>query len=398
VAEHDGERPPAILLGGEVGTLAVARALSQLGIEVWVLRRAERRSALSYSRACQAVSFAGASDVQACWLDWLERFDRPAAVLPCDDDGVELVARHRAELERLGYSPAEANDEVALIVLDKDRTYETARAAGIACPDTIVLRSERDLSRVAEELGFPCALKPLDSQRFGAAFGLQKAFVVHNEGELRRYNTRAEDRGLELLATEIVGDPASPFDSYFTYVDATGLPLFAFTKRKLRQFPVGFGLGTLHVSRHDAAVVEAGRRFVGTFGLRGFAAIEFKRDPRDGTLKLIECNHRFSDATEMVQLAGIDVGRIAYERALGQNVAPVSEWREGVALWFAVEDSRAFVAHRARGELTVGDWVRTLPRRPHFPFLRLSDPGPSLANAAWLARRVVRKLVRRAMR
>lgn len=383
-----------MLLGGEVGTLAVARSLSRAGVEVTALRGADRRSALSYSRACRAVPFVGASDIQAAWLEWLEASGRPAAILPCDDDGVELVARHRAELERLGHSPAEANDDVALTVLDKDRTYERAREAGVPCPATITIRSEAELSRVGDELGFPCALKPLDSQRFGALFGIRKAFVVGDERELRRRNEEAAASGLEFLATEIVGDPATPYESYFTYVEPSGRHVFSFTKRKVRQFPVGFGLGTLHVSHRDADVAEAGRRFVAAFGLRGVAAIEFKRDPRDGTIKLIECNHRFSDATEMVHLAGIDLGRIAYERALGNDVKPVDDWREGVALWFAVEDTRAFLAHRANGELTGGEWVRSLPSRPHFPFLRLSDPAPSLAKTAWLAARVVRKVAR----
>ena len=50
--------------------------------------------------------------------------------------------------------------------------------------------------------------------------------------------------------------------------------------------------------------------------------VEFKRDTRDGRLKLIECNHRFTAANELVRRAGIDLARIAYDRACGDDVPP----------------------------------------------------------------------------
>ena len=51
-------------------------------------------------------------------------------------------------------------------MLDKDRTYVIARALGIDAPHTVTVRSAAGLAAVADELSYPCALKPVHSHRF----------------------------------------------------------------------------------------------------------------------------------------------------------------------------------------------------------------------------------------
>jgi len=111
--------------------------------------------------------------------------------------------------------------------------------------------------------------------------------------------------------------------------------------------------------------------------------VEFKHDARDGSWKIIECNHRFTLANEIVRLAGIDIPMIAYQRAAGLPVAPVTGYRLGVRMWNPIEDAQSFLQYRAAGELTLGRWLRSLACRWHFPLWRMDDPMPTI-------RRVVR--------
>ena len=53
---------------------------------------------------------------------------------------------------------------------------------------------------------------------------------------------------------------------------------------------------------------DLGLALFGHAGLRGVANVEFKRDPRDGRLKLIECNARFTAANGLLTASGIDLG------------------------------------------------------------------------------------------
>ena len=115
----------AVLLGAAATSVSVARSLARRGIAVHALGSGEW-DLLARSRACTEYIRVEPSDLQAGWFAWLESSAARlsgAVVLPCADDGVELIARRRSELQALGYHPFEASDDVSLAMLDKERTY-----------------------------------------------------------------------------------------------------------------------------------------------------------------------------------------------------------------------------------------------------------------------------------
>lgn len=68
-------------------------------------------------------------------MGWLAGGHAPGAVvLPCTDEAPEMVARNRSRLLDLGYRPIELDGEVALLALDKHRTYVAAAQLGIPAP------------------------------------------------------------------------------------------------------------------------------------------------------------------------------------------------------------------------------------------------------------------------
>jgi predicted ATP-grasp superfamily ATP-dependent carboligase len=135
------------------------------------------------------------------------------------------------------------------------------------------------------------------------------------------------------------------------------------------------------MTRWDPEVAEAGLRFLRGVGLRGLAFVELKRDPRDNVLKLIECNHRFGAAQEVIRRAGLDVAAFAYRHAAGQPTEPMDSWREDVHLWFPARDIRAGRDYVRAGELTWPAWLRSLAKRHVYtPAFTFDDPRPSGAN------------------
>ena len=60
-----------------------------------------------------------------------------------------------------------------------------------------------------------------------------------------------------------------------------------------RVYPVTSGPGCHHITDWIPELREPALRLFRQAGLRGLANVEFKRDDRDGQLKLIECNARF---------------------------------------------------------------------------------------------------------
>jgi predicted ATP-grasp superfamily ATP-dependent carboligase len=183
--------PPAIVFGGQAIAIPVVRSLAAAGVKAYAAGADPAYDCVAYSRHCSGYADLGNGDgwVERC-LDWLaeEGPAQQAVLLPCSDEGLELVVRHRERLDELGYVPVEAKDEVVAAMLNKQRTYELAQQLGVPVPRTWV-PSDADLldpDPESEGIDFPCALKPLHShlfaQRFGAA---NKLLVATNRHDMR---------------------------------------------------------------------------------------------------------------------------------------------------------------------------------------------------------------------
>ena len=378
--------PPAVILGGTLTALSVARSLTAAGIPVTVLDRRDSPVRVSRRRT-RFVELDGRA-MPDQMLAWLRSSPSGAVVLACADEGLELIARHRSELVDLGYIPMEANDDALHAMLDKRRTEEIAREHGIPAPRVLPLRVQADVERVIGEINFPCVLKPAHSHIFRERTKTgAKVLIVDGPDELHTVLERTAALGLEMLVVEVIHGIDDEFVSYFGYLDEGGASLLQFTKRKLRQDPIHFGIATYHATTHDPEVAELGLRFLRAARVRGIGNIEFKRDRSDGKLKLIECNLRFTMANELLRLAGIDLALFAYNRLLGRPTPPVDSYREDMRMWDPLKDIRAYLQYRRAGELTLRRWVGSLLYRQHFPTARLDDPLPALVRAARMVRR-----------
>jgi len=372
--------PPAVILGGGLTALSAVRGLADAGALVYVLDRHD--SPARASRLCTAFVDVGCEEMQSHMLDWL-RSSGPAGavVLAGSDDGLELIARNRAELVELGYRPMEANDEVLLAMLDKERTYVLASEHGIPAPRALALRDQADVDAVSRELSYPCVLKPVHSHVFASRTKSgAKVLTADSPEKLQAVFERMSVIGVEMLVTEVITGPDDEYVSYYGYLDERGEPLLQLTKRKIRQYPNRFGIGTYHATTHDPEVAEIGLRFAQAVGLRGLGNVEFKRDGRDGQLKLIECNARLTMPNDLIRIAGIDLALFSYNRLLGRPTPPADSYRDDVRLWNPGNDMRAFLEYRRSGQLSLGRWIGSLLHPQHFSRARIDDPLPALVG------------------
>jgi D-aspartate ligase len=373
-----GDTPPVVILGGAVNALSAARSLGRRGIRVHALAESARIQAIRWSRhTSEYVPFPGGS-AQAGWREWLARGPEGAVILPSSDNGLEFVARNRAFLRGLGHHPVEANDELLLAMLDKGATYRVATAAGIDAPRAVHIWSVEELQ--THRLKLPCVVKPTSAHRRSRGFRNRKALLVQDQCELERTVRATTDGDSGVVVMEVVPGPDAAFCSYYTYL-VDGEPVFHYTKRKLRQYPIHFGDGSYHVSDDVPEARELGLRLFRAAGLVGLGNVEFKRDARDGKLKLIECNLRLTAADPMIRAGGLDLPSLLYDRALGRTGPPPGPSRPGMRQWEPSRDIRAFVAYRRAGEITTGAWLQTVAQKNCLPLFSMSDPAPSIGNA-----------------
>ncbi len=370
------------------------RSLACAGVRVYAL--GDPRNQVRWSRHLDEFVPMSGPQVQMRILEWLATGPREGVILPCDDEGLELVARHRAELTNLGYIPSEHDDEVLLGMLDKERTYELAHAAGVETPLTMTVPADAGLEMVPEGFSLPCAVKPLQSHVFALHLPGVKALIAANDDQLRRHLRLASSLGVAVMLTEIIPGPESAFCSYYSYLDEHGEPLFHYTRHKLRQHPLPFGVACYATNDAQPEAERIGLRFLQGVGLRGLGNVEFKRDTRDGRLKLIECNSRFTAADRHLWLCGLDLPLFVYNRLVGQPLPRMETRRFGVRFWHPLQDAHTFMIARRRGALNLRAWLRSLAHRQHFPVADIRDPMPTVGyHGQLLARRAIEAVSRR---
>jgi len=388
------DTPPVLLLDGGVISLSVARSLGSRGIPVYALDIPQNHA--RYSRYAKRISFTG--DHIEAWVEWLtgkglQQF-RGAVIFPISDEVVEMTARYRNQLEK-DYILPEVTDELLLAMLDKAETYRLADKIGVPAPATWVVNTREDIEIIKDEVPYPCALKPRFSHEFRGRQFMKKLFIVNNPDELLKEFTAIQKTGQryrfrsDLIVTEIIpGEGEDLFHSYYSYMDENGTPLFHFTKRKLRQYPNLSGNGTYHMSNWNPKVAESGLKFLQGINYFGLGAIEFKRDPRDGVFKLMECNARLTLATELFRRCGFDITLLMYNRLTGQPLPPQGEYRQGVRLIRPLRDFLSFRDAKKRGLLTWGKWLRSVLHRQHFEAFAWNDPLPWIMMGKYYFTRV----------
>jgi D-aspartate ligase len=385
---------PAILLGGQETALAVARSLGSRGVHVVV--SGPQSGIATHSRFCAAAyTYPDPLQCAGFWKELL--LGREAALaggvlLATCDEGLEFIAKNHAPLAAR-YLLDMRRPQLHLALLDKQRTLELGRAAGIATPNFWSVAGAGDLQRALAEVRYPVLVKPIHSHVFRTILG-RKHLIAHEADDLIRNARIALDAGVAFMICEMIPGPDSLLSSYYTYLTPEGEALFDFTKRVVRRYPVNEGGATYHATEWLPRTAEAGRRFFQGIGFQGLGNVEFKLDRRDGQLKLIECNARFTAAQALVARAGVDTAWIAYSRAIGGEAPRIGSYREHLYLWNPRADYRAFKQLHRQGKLSLATWLRSLARPKITPYFQWSDPVPSLVMGWELVRGSLARLYR----
>ena len=375
-----GNLPPVLVLGGRANALSVARQLGRLGAPVYAL--AEPGAFVVHSRYCRHLKEAG-GDTRA-WESFLLGRDadalRGAVLLSCSDEGIELIARRRDELSGR-YLLDDSNPCAQLKMLNKLATYRAAREAGVPTPGFWVAESPEQLEAIRHELSYPLVVKPRLSHLFEKKSG-KKLLMVGNEDQVAAAVAAVADTGTQAVLMELIPGPDSRLCSYYTYLDEESRPLLHFTKRIIRRYPLMTGTACYHVTDRIPEAAELANRLFRHVGLRGLANVEFKLDERDGRLKLIECNARFTASDCLVAGSGINLAAFVYCRLTGRTPPATDDYRVGLRLWDPVRDLQAGLALRRQGQLTPWGWLRSICHRQTFPYFQWTDPMPAMARLA----------------
>jgi predicted ATP-grasp superfamily ATP-dependent carboligase len=386
-------KPGVVIVGGAHGTLALARSLGALGVPVWLVSEGSSLPAWSkYVR--RTLSWPGAHDAAALdfLLDAARRYGlQDWLLVPAGDAEVHLVSQARSILSG-AFRIMLPGWEKLRWVCEKPLLYQKADALGVTVPGTYRVGSPAQAAEL--EPVFPIVLKP-HMGGGNSEFVKAKAIRVDDRASfLPAYNAAAAEIGAENVVVQemIPGGGESQFS--YAALWHEGAAVAEFTARRTRQYPVDFGYTSTFVEIVDEpGAASASRVLLASIGYSGLVEIEFKRDKRDGMLKLLDVNPRPWSWFGLCRAAGIDLGAMLWALASGGTVRPAHVRR---ASWmYLARDAAAAIRLVREGRLTVAEYAHSFATVRSWAAFLTNDPLPGLVDlplTAWrvLTRRVFR--------
>ena len=294
------------------------------------------------------------------------------------DTFLDFVSKYSDELKRhflFNLSSSELIQQIS----NKYKQFLLARNADIAIPATFKITSAKELENVFAELEFPLFIKALDVNSWRKHIGSAiKGFVVWNEIELREKIIFLLSLNLEVILQEIICGPETNHYKYCACIGRDGRILLEFTLRKIRQCPIHYGVGAVVESIDYPEMIAEGRKLIQNIGYRGVGSAEFKFDPRDGKLKLIELNPRYWQQNSLATACGMNFPLMDYQEASGQSPLPVTEFVKNIKWVNRHMDFTSFMHYREAGELTFLEWRKSLCGKKVHPDFTWDDPIPVL--------------------
>ena len=374
------EKTGALVLGGNLNGLTIARSLGRRGVPVWVATTPNTRLA-SFSRyTLRTLPWPdGECEAQVEYLLGVaERYRLDQWVLfPTSDESAALLSKFRAALS-CRFRVSTPNWDVLRWAYDKRLTYQLAAEQKVDYPSTYYPATEQDLEAV--DCTFPAILKPATHSSVNR-FTVDKAWPVANRDELlARYRQARELIPADLILVQelIPGGGESQFS--YAALCCDGQPIASLTARRTRQYPIDFGYSSSFVETLDVPeIVAPSRRLLAAMRYTGLVEVEFKFDAPNGGCKLLDINPRLWTWSALGGRAGVDFPYLLWQMMVGRPVLEQTA-RTGVRWIRMSTDVPAAVHEMLRGRLNLGAYLRSLRSPVEFALMASDDPLPGLLD------------------
>jgi predicted ATP-grasp superfamily ATP-dependent carboligase len=368
--------PGALVIGGDYRGLGIVRSLGRRGVRVVVAQDDHWLAGRSrFARGRLAWPSEESERLRLLATLARERGFEGWTIFPTADDTAALIARHHAELSRHFRLTTPPWDTFRW-TFDKRLTYELADAVSVDHPRSSVPLAREDVRDL--DCAFPAVVKPaFRTER--DPFSSAKAWAAADRDELiARFDEACAiyEPGRVLIQELIPGGGLDQFSYAAMCVD--GEARASLVARRTRQWPTDFGHSSSYVETIDFPEIDApARRILRTLRFDGLVELEFKRDTRDGGLKLLDVNARAWGWHSIGRAAGVDFPYLAWSAAHGATV-PRLRGRRGVRWVHAITDVPAALTDIRAGRLSPRTYVSGLIGRTELAILSLDDPLPAL--------------------
>lgn len=315
--------------------LAATRSLGRAGHEVFTL--AHRHASLSgASRYCAGseCSPEAAVDSEGFVASVIDSVVRRGVqvVLPMTEISTLLLTRDRDRLPQHCRLPFPSYESV-LRAGNKVEVLELARRTGVPIPESLTLSTAS--SPIAQEaLRYPVVVKPACSRVRTSNGWIANSVGYANDAEsLKARLSQLPAESYPVLIQERIQGQGVGVFMLFDHGRRTA----QFAHRRVREKPPSGGVSVLCESTPvDPIAARHAESLLQQLEWHGPAMVEFKRDDRDGSLRLMEINGRFWGSLQLAIDAGVDFPKMLVEIVEGSSPDRAPDYRVGVRCrWLA---------------------------------------------------------------
>ena len=375
---HSGQRPGAIVVGGDYQGLGIVRSLGRHGVPVCVID--DEHSIARFSRyATHSVRTASLRDERQS-VDIVRDVGRRLGLdgwvlYPTRDETVAAFSRDKALLSEQFRVPTPDWNTMQW-VWDKRNTYRLAGELDIATPRTWYASSAEEVEGIQAD--GPLAIKPAIKEHFVYATKA-KAWRANTKAELRQLFERAAGHvgpGEVMVQDLIPGGGEQQFAYCAFFKD--GRAMASMVVRRRRQHPPEFGRASTFVEAIELPVLETlSERFLRAINYYGLVELEYKLDPRDGQYKLLDVNGRTWGYHTLGCGAGVDFPYLLFADQMGEAIEP-RRGRAGVSWIRLVTDLPTGIVEMLGRRLDWREYVRSLRDFQVEAVFNREDPLPGL--------------------
>jgi predicted ATP-grasp superfamily ATP-dependent carboligase len=376
-------KEPVIILGGDsVNVLAVSRNLGKNHVKVYYA--SSIKNEVSYSKYCQKhfiiSDIEKNKEVLREFLLEIKKIIKDQAVLfPCSDLLCMNLSQILNDLDEKFISFVDKN--VTPTLINKRKFYMSLYRNKVPYPNTYFPENYEDIKEIENSIVFPVLIKPAITQLF-SRFN-RKALIARSKKDLEKYYKLVVKYDIEFVIQEIIPGPPTNQFGIAGYFDKNHNPKGLFAYRRIREWPIGLGNGSLieSIPIHEVSnIKDIIINYLKNLKYCGLFDAEFKKDLHNGNFRLLEINARSWWQNHFPTICGINLVMMAYLDAIGEKIEYRETYETGVRWIHFINDVFSLYGMFKNRSIHFSEWVQSYNNIRDYAYFNADDALPWFIN------------------
>lgn len=263
-------------------------------------------------------------------------------LMPLEEKTIALLYDIRDEIEKYTTYPSPPR-EIYETAYDKWKTIQLAKKLKIPTPESYCPQTDREVAKAIKKLKFPLIIKP---RKTSGGRGLKKVKTLKQFNQF--YPKIVKEFGRPIIQENI--EESGQGVLVWAIIDK-GKTVADFSYKRLREFPIGAGPGTLWESTNHEQIKEYCEKISKALNWHGIIMAEFKMDPKDNKPKIMEINPRLGGSIAHPSNCGINFPYLIYKLSKKEKIVK-PEYKIGIRTrWLLPGDMLHFITNKNRWKM-----------------------------------------------